>query len=95
MENLGSLAAALVLAMVYALATFFKQDDEKKRIWSHRRTISAAAGVSVAYIFLDVLPELGAQHLSFSESGGGDQLPYAEFRIYLSGSDFVHYPLRT
>ncbi len=83
MENLGSLVAALVLAMVYALATFFKQDDEKKGIWNRRRTISAAAGVSVAYIFLDVLPELGAQHLSFLKAAGGDQLPYAEHRIYI------------
>ena len=38
---------------------------ETAGVWTRRRWISLAAGVSVAYVFVDVLPELGARHLAF------------------------------
>jgi hypothetical protein len=52
-----------------------------ERVWWRRRWISAAAGVSVAYVFVDVLPELGTQHRAFLEVVGPDVL-FAEQRIY-------------
>jgi hypothetical protein len=42
-----------------------------------------AAGVSVAYVFVDVLPELAARHLAFVRSAG-EGLLFAEQRIYLA-----------
>jgi uncharacterized membrane protein YbjE (DUF340 family) len=45
--------------------------------------VSAAAGVSVAYVFVDVLPELGAQHLAFLKAAGEKELLFAEERIYV------------
>ena len=51
-------------------------------VWTRRRWISLAAGVSVAYVFVDVLPELGARHLAFVKAAG-EGLLFAEQRIYL------------
>jgi hypothetical protein len=44
--------------------------------------VSVAAGVSVAYVFVDVLPELAAQHETFRKAAG-EGLLFAEQRIYV------------
>jgi hypothetical protein len=77
----GSLAAALLLALIYAIGGVLREHAAATRFWGRRRWISAAAGVSVAYVFVDVLPELGAQHRAFLEAVGHDVL-FAEQRIY-------------
>ena len=83
MEHLtGSLLAALVLSMVYVLGTWLSRQDETEGMWSRRRIISAAAGVSVAYVFLDVLPELGTQHLTFLRAAH-EGILFEEERIYI------------
>jgi hypothetical protein len=82
MENLiGSLVPALILSMVYILGNWLHQREEENP-WRRRR-ISLAAGVSVAYVFLDLLPELSAQHGTFLEAAGGEEVLFAEQRIYL------------
>jgi hypothetical protein len=43
--------------------------------------VSVAAGASLAYVFLDVLPELGARHRELLESAAGS-LIFAEQRLY-------------
>jgi hypothetical protein len=58
---LAALLAALVLAGVYALRIGAGAGELAERIWTRRRWVSAAAGISVAYVFVDVLPELAAQ----------------------------------
>ena len=78
---LGSLAAALILAMAYVLGAWLGEHGAE-RVWTRRRWISVAAGVSVAYVFVDVLPELGAQHRTFREAAG-EGLLFAEQRIYV------------
>jgi hypothetical protein len=79
---LASLGAALVLALVYALGAWLDERGAVEGVWARRRWVSVAAGVSVAYVFVDVLPELGAQHLKFREAAG-DGLLFAEQRIYV------------
>ena len=59
--HLGPLLAALVLVAVYALRIGAGAGELAERIWTRRRWVSAAAGISVAYVFVDVLPELAAQ----------------------------------
>jgi hypothetical protein len=78
---LGSLAVALVLALVYAGGRWL---DERgaARVWRRRQWLSVAAGVSVAYVFVDVLPELGTQNWVFREAAG-EGLLFAAQRIYL------------
>ncbi len=52
------------------------------RFWSRRRWISAAAGVSVAYVFVDVLPELAEQNKVIT-AAAGSAVMFAEQRIYM------------
>jgi len=80
---LASLAAAFVLALVYALRGGAGEAGTSERLWSRRRWISAAAGVSVAYVFVDVLPELAAQNRAIVEAAGEEPLLFAEQRIYI------------
>lgn len=75
------LVVAVVLAGVYALGG--RLGTREAKLWSRRRWVSAAAGAAVAYVFVDVLPELGVRQRAFVEAAGGDLL-FAEQRIYLA-----------
>jgi hypothetical protein len=77
-----SLFGALLLAAVFALHLGSGVRASVARFWEHRRWISAAAGVSVAYIFVDVLPELASLNTQLAEAGGLGAM-YAEQRIYV------------
>jgi hypothetical protein len=76
------LAVAIVLALVYVAGPWLDTRGEAAGFWTRRRWVSLAAGVSVAYVFVDVLPELGARHQAFIKSAG-EGLLFAEQRIYL------------
>ncbi len=78
----GSLAAAVLFAGAYLAGGGLGASDAEGRIWSRRRYISAAAGISVAYIFIDVLPELEVQRQVLVRAAGGAELFFAEQRIY-------------
>jgi len=80
---LGSLAAAVVFAGAYLAGGGLGASETGERFWSRRRFISAAAGISVAYIFIDVLPELEFQRQVVVKAAGDAQLLFAEQRIYL------------
>ncbi len=54
MHNLDSLAVAVIFMAVYASASRLLL-----QIRFHKNWLSVGAGVSVAYVFLDILPELG------------------------------------
>jgi hypothetical protein len=73
-----SLGAVLVLGAVYVSGVWFWSSEAKGR----RRWVSVAAGVSVAYVFVDVLPELALRHEMFVKAAG-EGLRFAEQRIYL------------
>jgi hypothetical protein len=79
---LASLVAALMLASVFALRGGPVEGSGARRFWSRRRWISAAAGVSVAYVFVDVLPELAVQNRTIVAAAGRSAL-FAEQRVYL------------
>lgn len=69
--------AALALAAMYALGP-----RVAALAMTHpRRWLSLAAGASMAYVFLDALPELSARHRSFLELAG--EVPFAAQRLYL------------
>jgi hypothetical protein len=72
----GPLVGALALAAVYALGPWLRPLGAEHP----RRQVSVAAGASLAYVFLDVLPELGARNRELLESAGG--LVFAEQRLY-------------
>jgi hypothetical protein len=81
MVNLTPLLAALVLAGVYALGAGAGKDGILARTLRHRRAISAAAGVSVAYVFVDILPDLAAQNQVLRKAAVA--FVSAEQRIYV------------
>ena len=74
----GPLVGALALAAVYALGPWLRPLGAEHP----RRQVSVAAGASMAYVFLDLLPELGARHRELLESAAGS-LIFAEQRLYL------------
>src|SRR5262245_41590650 len=77
----GSVGVAAILALVYASGAWL-DEHAGEGVWTRRRWVSVAAGVSVAYVFVDVLPELGAQHRTFRQAAG-EGLLFAEQRIYV------------
>jgi len=79
-----AMLASTLLAATFALPGGIAPGSEPSTVWSRRRRISAAAGVSVAYIFVDVLPELSSLNRVLVEAaGGGESALFAEQRIYI------------
>jgi len=79
MENLDTLIIALVFASVYASASrLYPLQIKFQGNW-----LSLAAGVSVAYVFLDILPELSTHQERLLASAAGE-LIFAERRIYIA-----------
>ena len=75
---LPSLAAAAIVAAVHLIAA-------RARVRSplpHRLWLSAAGGVSIAYVFVHVLPELQAGQRAFVEADVG-VVPFLEHHVYL------------
>ena len=79
MVTVQTLVVAGALAATYLAAAW----TSAVRGGFSRRWFSAAAGVSVAYVFMDILPELEAQHRLFVAAIGESAL-LAEQRIYIA-----------
>ena len=73
-----TLAAALVLAGVCLFAHRLRDSSH------HRRWISIAAGVSVATIFVDLLPEISESQAAFSANDHGGAALFPEQAIYIA-----------
>jgi hypothetical protein len=79
----AALVAALGLAAVQVLALPLLERLKALPGRVRRRLLSASAGMSVAYVFIDVLPELAAQHRRVTEAAGPEGLLFAEQRVYV------------
>jgi hypothetical protein len=73
---IGPLVAAVLLAVTYLLGDRFLAREQRHP----RRWLSLAAGASMAYVFLDLLPELGTRHRAFLAAVG--EVSFAEHRVY-------------
>jgi len=73
-----TLAAALVLASVYVFGSRLRANSH------HRRWVSIAAGVSVATIFVDLLPEISESQAKFSTGIHHGAALFPEQAIYLA-----------
>ena len=81
MLRLGSFVAALVLASAYLLGGRLRAARFPRR----RRWLSAAAGASIGYVFVDMLPGLArAQHL-FTQATARLSQVTTQHEIYLAG----------
>ena len=73
-----TLAAALVLASVYVFGGRLRASSH------HRRWVSIAAGVSVATIFIDLLPEISESQARLSDGRNGGAALFPEQAVYLA-----------
>ena len=81
MENTATLAAVVLFAAIFV----FGGKLNKPWIRRHRRkALSFGAGVSVAYVFIHLLPELEAAREVFIRITEHRNLPFPEHRVYLS-----------
>ncbi|MCL4763563.1 MAG: hypothetical protein KJ018_17605 [Burkholderiales bacterium] len=81
--SLGPALAALLLAGVYAAGAGAGRETREAAPGHGKRAIaSAAAGVSIAYVFVDLLPELAEQNRAL-RAAAGEPLLFAEQRIYV------------
>jgi len=78
-----SFVSAFILSVCYVAAGWLAVRGAREGLWSHRRWISAAAGFSVAYVFVDVLPELAAQNRALVSAAGAETILFAEQRVYV------------
>jgi hypothetical protein len=78
--NVAYLIGALFLAAVHLLGRHL----DLRRFHHRRRWLSAAAGVSVAYVFVDMLPLMNEKQRLFVEAAQGLRLPAPEFRVHLA-----------
>lgn len=78
--SVSHLAGAVVLALVHLFSVRLNLGGLKHR----RRWLSLAAGVSVAYVFVDLLPLMSEKQRAFTEAAAGRGLPFPEFRVYLA-----------
>lgn len=73
-----TLAAALVLASIYVFGHRMRTKSH------HRRWVSVAAGVSVAWVFVDLLPEISENQAKFSTGPHHGMAIFPEQAIYLA-----------
>ena len=82
-ENIEILIAACIFATVFLLPWPKEALDE--RFKGFRSVVSFAAGVSVAYVFMSLLPELAEGSEAFAESAEHLHLPYPDYVVYAAG----------
>jgi hypothetical protein len=82
MENIATLAAAILFMAIFLFGGKLHKPAWIRR--HHRKALSFGAGVSVAYVFIHLLPELAAAREVFTEITEHLSLPFPEHRVYLS-----------
>ena len=79
-SSLATLPAALVFAGIFLFGSARRLSSQR---W-HDRALSAAAGAACAYVFVQLLPEMGEAGREFVERTADRGLPFPEHRIYLA-----------
>ena len=80
MENMETFIASFFFAFIF----LFGERLQVPLGFSHRRVLSAAAGVSIAYVFVRMLPELNEAGSTFIGATAQRRLPFPELRVYTS-----------
>ncbi len=81
-DNFQTLLAAIIFSSIFffGVKLHFPRKGEKY----YRRFLSFAGGVSVAYIFVELLPELDHARKLFLQATAGQDYPFGEHRIYMA-----------
>jgi hypothetical protein len=81
-ENIATLVMAVIFAAIFLFGGKLPQLPWVRH--HHRKALSFGAGVSVAYVFIHLLPELEAARKVFTEITEHLSLPFPEYRVYFS-----------
>ncbi len=76
----GELTSLLVVTALAGVHVYAGTVSARHRRW-HSRTLSAAAGISVAYVFLELMPALAEDQTIIEQSGGF--LPLVDRDVYV------------
>jgi len=76
----AAFAAVLFWLVPFLAGKQFRLGSSKGR----RKWLSMAAGIAIAYIFVDLLPQMSHMQASFAAAAEGKGLPAPEFRVYFS-----------
>lgn len=82
-ETIATLAIALLFSAIFLFGGKLPQLRWVRH--HHRKALSFGAGVAVAYVFVHLLPELAAAREAFVRMTEHRNLPFPEYRVYLSG----------
>jgi hypothetical protein len=80
--NLGPLAAALVFSAIFLFGSDVLIPASIRR--HKRKVLSFGAGVTIAYVFVHLLPELEAARAVLGRNGSRMALPFPALRVYLA-----------
>ena len=81
LENLLSLLSALAFSVIFFFGSRIHLPGEGEQYY--RRTVSLSAGVGVAYVFLELLPELSVAQEVLRRSAEPSTLLFEKYRVYL------------
>lgn len=74
---------SLVPVIIITSCFIFGGNFIHKNLIKRRKIVSVASGISVAYIFIDVLPELNKAQIFFTQAGFCSMIKLNELLIYL------------
>jgi hypothetical protein len=80
MSSLATLPAVLVFTAIFLLG----RGPRLHRPRWHSVAVSAAAGASCAYVFVELMPELSEAGKAFVEATSQLKLPFPEYRVYVA-----------
>ena len=80
--EIGPLAAVLVFSAIFLLGSSVLIPASLRR--HRRRVLSFGAGVTIAYVFVHLLPELEAAREALVRTGAHLSLPFPALRVYLA-----------
>jgi hypothetical protein len=80
MTTVTSLTIALLFAAIFLFGARLAYRPGHRGYW---RFLSFAAGIAVAYVFVDVMPALGRMRDIVMETPGGFQRMFPEYSVYL------------
>jgi hypothetical protein len=80
--EIGPLAAALVFSAIFLFGSDILIPASVRR--HRRKVLSFGAGVTIAYVFVHLLPELEAAREVLARNEARMALPFSELRVYLA-----------
>lgn len=80
--EIGPLAAALIFSAIFLFGSHVLIPEAIRR--HRRRILSFGAGVTIAYVFVHLLPELEAAREALGHSQARMTLPFPALRVYLA-----------